>query len=66
MSSLEERAVPVIARPVGVHRERDDRNIDSFGIDRQQDAAVVVNKFQMICGNPAAFTGPADVAPIVV
>ncbi|HEX5507689.1 MAG TPA: hypothetical protein VFX37_04220 [Pseudolabrys sp.] len=63
---VEECAVPVIARPVGVHRERDDRNVHVLGIDRQQNAAIMVKKLQIARIDPTAIARPADIAPIVV
>lgn len=63
---MEKRAVPVIARPVGVHRERDDRNVHLRGINRQQYAAIMVKEFQIVGVDPAAVARPAHVAPVVV
>lgn len=54
MPAMEERAVPVVPRPVDVHRKRDDRNVHLAGIDRQQHTAVMVKKLQVICIDPAA------------
>lgn len=53
-SPMKEGAMPVIARPVGVYRERDDRNVHLLGIDRQQDPAIMVKKFQIARVDPSA------------
>ncbi|HET7847784.1 MAG TPA: hypothetical protein VFL51_01860 [Pseudolabrys sp.] len=64
--AMVERAVPVVPRPVGVDRERDDRDVDLRRVDRKQHAAVMVKKFEKAGVDPAAVARPADVTPVIV
>jgi hypothetical protein len=66
MPAMEERPMPIVPRPVAVHREHNDRNAHLAGIDRQQHAAVMVKKLQVICVNPPAGARPTDIAPVVL
>jgi hypothetical protein len=61
-----EMAVAIIVPPIRLEIEGHDGKFRHDGIVRKQDRTSVIEELQIGGINPAAFAGPADIAPVII